>query len=120
MAKLRVVLTGAAGYLSHRMFSEFQQRYDLVPTDIRDTFRDGSKVPGVKLCDLTAADRAQIRALFRGADCVVHNGFVEMTRQREILERVLLWIERLHPAADAADPPAANGRPPAEAAWTSA
>lgn len=76
MAKQRVVLTGAAGYLSQRMFSDFQQRYDLVPTDIRDTSRDGSKVPGVKLCDLTATDRTPIRALFRGADCVVHNGFV--------------------------------------------
>jgi nucleoside-diphosphate-sugar epimerase len=75
MAKQRVVLTGAAGYLSQRMFGDFQQRYDLVPTDIRDTFRDGQKVPGVKLCDLTAMDRAPIRALFRGADCVVHNGF---------------------------------------------
>jgi len=76
MAKKRVVLTGAAGYLSQRMFPEFQQRFDLVPTDVRDTFRDGTKVPGVTLCDLTLSDRTAMRKLFRGADCVVHNGFV--------------------------------------------
>jgi len=76
MAKQRVVLTGAAGYLSQRMFSDFQARYDLVPTDIKDTFRDGSRVPGLKLCDLTAEDRGPIRKLFHGAQCVVHNGFV--------------------------------------------
>jgi nucleoside-diphosphate-sugar epimerase len=58
------------------MFTDFQERYDLVPTDIRDTYRDGTKVPGVRLCDLTTADRTEIRKLFRGADCVVHNGFV--------------------------------------------
>jgi nucleoside-diphosphate-sugar epimerase len=76
MAKKRVVLTGAAGYLSQRMFGEFQARYDLVPTDVRDTYRDGSKVPGVQLCDFTKEDRTEIRKLFRGADAVVHNGFV--------------------------------------------
>jgi nucleoside-diphosphate-sugar epimerase len=76
MAKKRVVLTGAAGYLSQRMFADFQARYDLVPTDIKDTFRDGTKVPGVALCDFTTEDRTAIRKLFRGADAVVHNGFV--------------------------------------------
>ena len=76
MAKKRVVLTGAAGYLSQRMFTEFQSRYDLVPVDVNDTFRDGTKVPGVQLCDLTREDRSGIRNLFRGADAIVHNGFV--------------------------------------------
>jgi nucleoside-diphosphate-sugar epimerase len=76
MAKKRVVLTGAAGYLSQRMFGDFQARYDLVPTDIKDTFRDGAKVPGIQICDMTAEDRTEMRKLFRGADCVVHNGFV--------------------------------------------
>jgi nucleoside-diphosphate-sugar epimerase len=75
MAKKRVVLTGAAGYLSQRMFTDFEQRYDLVPTDIRASFKDGGKVPGIQLCDLTTQDRTAIRKLFRGADCVVHNGF---------------------------------------------
>ncbi|HUJ74835.1 MAG TPA: NAD(P)-dependent oxidoreductase [bacterium] len=76
MAKKRVVLTGAAGYVSQRMFAELSQRYDLVPIDIKETFADGRKVPGVHLCDLTNPDRAAYRKLFRGADCVVHNGFV--------------------------------------------
>jgi pimeloyl-ACP methyl ester carboxylesterase len=49
----------------------------------------------------------------------VHAGFVEMTRQREVFARVADWIERLHPAAAGA-PASADGRSPAEAAWTSA
>jgi hypothetical protein len=75
MTKRRIVLTGAAGYISQRLFADFQRRYDLVPVDIRDTFRDGTKVPGIQLCDLTQPDRTAYRALFQGADCVVHNGF---------------------------------------------
>ncbi len=57
---------------------------------------------------------------------VVHSGFVEMGRQRETFERVMRWIESLHPMA-AAEPaaPGSNGAHPAaghvgpEAAWTS-
>ena len=75
MAKRKVVLTGAAGYVSQRMMKEFQDRYDLVCIDIRDTFRDGGKVPNCTLCDLTNPDRSAYRKLFQGADCVVHNGF---------------------------------------------
>lgn len=75
MAKRRVVLTGAAGYISQRMFKDLQERYDLVSIDIRDTFRDGAKIPGLHLCDLTQPDRTAYRELFKGAECVVHNGF---------------------------------------------
>lgn len=75
MAKRRIVLTGAAGYISQRMIREFGERYDLVPIDIRDTFRDGTKVPGIHVCDLTNPDRSAYRKLFEGAECVVHNGF---------------------------------------------
>lgn len=48
----------------------------------------------------------------------VHNGYLEMGRQREVVERTLAWIEAL-PAGTA---PSANGRAPGsgEAAWTSA
>ena len=47
----------------------------------------------------------------------VHDGFLEMERQREVVERTLSWIEAL-PAAAA---PSANGRASGagEAAWTS-
>ncbi len=50
----------------------------------------------------------------------VHNGFVEMTRQREIFARVVDWIERLPHGTAPAPPAAVNGHDPGEVAWTSA
>jgi len=46
----------------------------------------------------------------------VHGGFLEMTRQRLILGRVLDWVLELHP--DPATHPAEIHRP-AEGTWTS-
>jgi nucleoside-diphosphate-sugar epimerase len=76
MAKKRVVLTGAAGYVAQRMFAELSARWDLVPIDVRATTRDGRAVPGLVVADLTARDRDQYRRHFRGADAVIHCGYV--------------------------------------------
>ena len=76
MAKRRVVLTGAAGYVAQRMFPELAARWDLVPIDVRDTTRTGAKVPGLVIADLTDRNRDAYRAHFRGADTVIHCGFV--------------------------------------------
>ncbi|HEY7039287.1 MAG TPA: NAD(P)-dependent oxidoreductase, partial [Methylomirabilota bacterium] len=76
MAKRRVVVTGAAGYVAQRMFSELHERWDLVPIDVRPTTRDGRKVSGLVVADLTRPDRNEYRQHFRGADAVIHCGFV--------------------------------------------
>jgi hypothetical protein len=76
MAKRRVVLTGAAGYVAQRMFKELSERWDLVPIDVRETARDGSRVPGIALADLTRPNRDEYRQHFRGADAVIHCGYV--------------------------------------------
>jgi nucleoside-diphosphate-sugar epimerase len=76
MAKRRVVLTGAAGYVAQRMFRELAARWDLVPVDVRATTREGAPVPGVILADLTNPDRGAYRDHFRGADAVIHCGYV--------------------------------------------
>ncbi len=76
MATRRVVLTGAAGYVAQRMFSDLSQRWTLVPIDIRDTTRDGKKIPGMVIADLTQPNRDLYRKHFRGADAVIHCGFV--------------------------------------------
>jgi len=44
MAKRRVVLTGAAGYIAQRMFAELNERWEVVPIDVRATTRDGKSV----------------------------------------------------------------------------
>lgn len=64
---------------------------------------------------LSAEARARFEILVLPG--VVHSGFHEMTRQREIYDRIIHWIEGLHPASRAA---AANGRGTVEATWTSA
>jgi len=76
MAKRRVVLTGAAGYVAQRMFGALTERWDVVPLDVRTTDRNGKPVPGCIVSDLTQPDRNLYRQHFRGADAVIHCGFV--------------------------------------------
>ena len=76
MAKRRVVMTGAAGYVAQRMFPELNERWDLVPIDVVPKTRDGREVPGLVVADLTVRDRDQYRRHFRGADAVIHLGYV--------------------------------------------
>jgi NAD dependent epimerase/dehydratase family len=76
MARRRVVLTGAAGYVAQRMFADLSERWDLVPIDVQETTRSGQKVPGVVIADLTDPNRDTYRAHFRGADGVIHCGYV--------------------------------------------
>src|SRR5262245_39840365 len=76
MAKRRVVVTGAAGYVAQRMYQELAARWDLVQIDVRDTTKDGQRVPGMVIADLTNPDRDAYRQHFRGADAVIHCGFV--------------------------------------------
>lgn len=80
MAKKRVVVTGAAGYVAQRMLPELRERWDLVLLDVRPTARDGKTVPGLMVADLTKPDRNEYRQHFRGADAVIHCGFVSAPR----------------------------------------
>ena len=76
MAKRRVVLTGAAGYVAQRMFTALDERWDVVPIDIKNTTRDGKAVPRLVVSDLTQPDRSAYRQHFKGADAVIHCGYV--------------------------------------------
>ncbi len=76
MAKKRVVITGASGYIVQRMWSEMSERYDIVALDSRATTAEGAQVPGIHVCDLTERDRDSYREHFLGADAVIHSAFV--------------------------------------------
>src|SRR5262249_23939033 len=76
MAKLRVVITGAAGYVAQRMFKVLDERWGVVPIDITDKNRGGQALPRLVASDLTQPDRNSYRQPFRGADAVIHCGFV--------------------------------------------
>ena len=75
MARLKVVVTGAAGYVASQLLPAFRERYDLVLLDTRDTTRDGAPVEGITLTDLRDPDRETYRRFFAGADAVVHLAF---------------------------------------------
>ena len=76
MAKRRVVLIGAAGYIAQRMLPELRDRWDVVPIDVRSAGRDGKAIAGIVVADLTRPDRNEYRQHFRGADAVIHCGYV--------------------------------------------
>ena len=76
MAKKRVVLTGACGYVAQRMFDDLAERYDLVPMDNRTTTKDGREIPGIVACDLTDPHRDSYCRYFANADAVIHCAFV--------------------------------------------
>ncbi len=76
MAKKRVVLTGACGYVAQRMLRALVERYELIALDIRAEDKGSAAIPGLVQCDLTNPDRDTYREYFRGADAVVHCAFV--------------------------------------------
>ena len=75
MAKMRVLVTGAAGYIASQMLPTFRERYDLVLVDVTDTDRDGNSVEGVVKANLIDPDRSGYEALFQDVDAVVHLGY---------------------------------------------
>jgi NAD+ dependent glucose-6-phosphate dehydrogenase len=80
MAKRRVLITGAAGYIAQRMMADLRARWDVVPLDIHTATRGGQEVPGCVVADLTDPNRDAYRKHFRGCDAVIHCGFVSANR----------------------------------------
>lgn len=72
----KVVVTGASGFIAGLMLPALRERYALTLLDIRTTDRDGNVVAGVQIADLLNRDRDTYRHHFRGADVVIHSGFV--------------------------------------------
>jgi nucleoside-diphosphate-sugar epimerase len=67
-----VVVTGATGYVASQLLPAFRERYDLRLVDVTREGRGGRVVDDVLVHDLRQPDLAAHRALFRGADAVVH------------------------------------------------
>ena len=75
MSKLRVLLTGATGYIAGQLLPPFRERYDLRLIDIREENRSGEVVPGVAITDLSAAATSALEPFFAGTDVVVHTAY---------------------------------------------
>lgn len=76
MAKKKVVVTGASGKVAGQVLPALREKYDVVLLDVKTTNRAGEEVPGVQITDLVDKNRDNYREHFRGADAVVHFGFV--------------------------------------------
>jgi nucleoside-diphosphate-sugar epimerase len=72
---MRVVVTGATGYIASQLLPAFRQRYELVLLDVRTTDHAGRPVEGTRLADLLNDEPVRLREHFVGADAVVHLGY---------------------------------------------
>jgi len=75
MAKKRVLMTGAAGYVAAQMLPTLRARYDLVLVDVTGKTRRGDELADVTVVDLIDPDRSRYATLFEGIDAVVHLGY---------------------------------------------
>ncbi|HEX6708964.1 MAG TPA: NAD(P)-dependent oxidoreductase [Rubrobacter sp.] len=70
---LRVLLTGATGYIAGQLLPAFRERYDLRLVDVRDVDTSGNTIEDVEVSDLLSDD-STLTPLFSGVDVVVHCG----------------------------------------------
>ena len=70
--KLKVLITGASGYIAAQMLKTYRDRYDLTLIDAMDTDANGNSVEGIEIVDLIDTDRSQYQQHFDGQDAVIH------------------------------------------------
>ena len=107
----RVVVTGASGLIAGLLLPALRERYDLILLDVSTTGREGRPVEGVRIANLLDRDRDAYRHHFRGADTVVHCGFVRPRDPSDVTQRFFAelanvemaynvyqtaWEERVH------------------------
>jgi len=83
MPKLRVLLTGATGYIAGQLLPAFREHYDLRLIDVRPETSAGQPVAGVAIRDLLAADTATLEPFFAGVDVIVHAAYHRPTGNGE-------------------------------------
>jgi len=72
MAKRKVLMTGATGYIASQMLPRFREIYELRLLDVKDTDPSGAKVPGAIIADLSDPDLNRYREHFRGVDAGIN------------------------------------------------
>lgn len=75
MDRKRVLVIGSVGYIASQLLPAFRERYDLTLVDVRETDREGRKVEGIQIADLSDPDLEKNRSFFRGVKAVVHLGY---------------------------------------------
>jgi len=75
MAKRKVLMAGASGYIASLMLPTMRDYFDLTLADVSDVDRDGNKIEGVHIADFIDPDRTKYAHLFEGIDAVIHLAF---------------------------------------------
>jgi nucleoside-diphosphate-sugar epimerase len=87
MAKRKVLMTGASGYIASLMLPTMREHFDMTLADISDTGRDGKKIEGVQIANFLDTDRTKYAHLFEGVDAVIHLAFKPHTTRGEDVEK---------------------------------
>ncbi len=90
MAKRKVLMTGASGYIASLMLPVMRDYFDLTLADIFDADRDGNRVEGVEIADFIDPDRSKYQHLFEGVDAVIHLSFKPHTPRGAGFEKPLI------------------------------
>lgn len=77
MSKRKVLVTGASGYIASQVLPTLQERFECRLIDARDTDRNGNRIEGLSLADLTGENLEEYRSHFTGVDAVVHLAYVQ-------------------------------------------
>src|SRR5437773_9396639 len=75
MARAKILMTGAAGYIASQLLPTFRARYDLVLVDVTPKNRQGEEIKDIVVLDLIDPDRGKYARYFEGVDAVVHLGY---------------------------------------------
>ena len=75
MARTKILMTGAAGYIASQLLPTFRARYDLVLVDVTQKNRQGEEIKDIVVLDLIDPDRGKYARYFEGVDAVVHLGY---------------------------------------------
>ena len=75
MARPKILMTGAAGYIASQLLPTFRTHYDLVLVDVTQKNRQGEEVKDVVVLNLIDPDRSKYARYFEGVDAVVHLGY---------------------------------------------
>lgn len=87
MAKRKVLMTGASGYIASLMLPTLRDRFDMVLADVSDTDRDGNKIEGIQIANFIDTDRSKYAHLFEGVDAVIHLAFKPHVTRGEVSEK---------------------------------
>jgi nucleoside-diphosphate-sugar epimerase len=87
MAKRKILMTGASGYIASLMLPTMREYFDLTLADVSDTDRAGNKIEGVQIADFIDPDRTKYAHLFEGIDGVIHLAFKPHTPRGDEFEK---------------------------------